>query len=212
MPKLKSQTVLFLIPLVIGGFFTARTLYSSDKVEDSQNNNQEYFLVGGSSDFADLESKIKNNGGQVKHKFGEQAGIAEMKPVVADDLRINSEVSLIASNVLEPEEVAIFGEEVAKAAETWNYAQTQINVIPTTEPAPVANDALTEPDLTGDNNIKPADSSGGNSDDTSEFLLGDVSVGVFLVESNGIIDAQSENWSSARETQVYGEIQSALDF
>jgi len=212
----KNRTLWLVAFMVIGGFLTAQTLYGSDQGADSSSDQQEYFLVNNGDDFKGLEEKITNNGGQVKHKFSNKAGVAEMKPVTADDLRVNSEVALIASNTLRSEEVAGFGEEVIEAAETWNYTQTQTNQIPANDFAPIQDDALSLP---SDNINKPVSGAGGpgelfggGTDDTSEFMLGEVSVGVFLVESNGVIDSQSESWSSARESQVHGEIQSGLDF
>ena len=48
--------------------------------------------------------------------------------------------------------------------------------------------------------------------DTSEFLLGDISVAVIFVESDGSIDPQTENWSSSRESQCVSEIQNGLNW
>lgn len=47
---------------------------------------------------------------------------------------------------------------------------------------------------------------------TSEFLAGAVSVNVVLVESDGTIDAQTENWSAARENEVVAGIVSGLEW
>jgi len=45
----------------------------------------------------------------------------------------------------------------------------------------------------------------------TEYLLGNVSVNVILPESNGAIDAQTENWDSTRETSVTSEITEGLN-
>jgi hypothetical protein len=47
---------------------------------------------------------------------------------------------------------------------------------------------------------------------TSEFLAGSVSVNIVLVESDGTIDPQTENWSSARENEVVAAIASGLEW
>ncbi len=46
----------------------------------------------------------------------------------------------------------------------------------------------------------------------SEYLLGNISVNVILVESNGAIDASTENWSAIRESQVTSKITAAMNF
>ncbi|MBU1178284.1 hypothetical protein KJ903_03605, partial [Patescibacteria group bacterium] len=184
----------------------------ADSSEAQPSESQEYFLVSGSSDLASLESKIENTGGQIKHEFANKAGIATMKPEVADDLRVKGEVNLISSNTLQPAEVESFGEVVVEAAATWNYTQTQVNEVPAVEPGPIEDDSLSVPGVSNDQKTAPADVSGGSSDDTTEFMLGKVSVAVFLVESNGAIDSQSENWDADRENEVHGEVQSAMDF
>jgi hypothetical protein len=47
---------------------------------------------------------------------------------------------------------------------------------------------------------------------TSEFLAGAVSVNVVLVESDGSIDASTENWSASREGEVVAGIASGLEW
>ena len=47
---------------------------------------------------------------------------------------------------------------------------------------------------------------------TSEFLAGSVSVNIVLVESDGSIDASTENWSSAREGEVVAAIATGLEW
>ena len=45
----------------------------------------------------------------------------------------------------------------------------------------------------------------------SEYMLGNISVNVILPESNGAIDASTENWTSVLETNVSGEITEGLN-
>jgi hypothetical protein len=47
---------------------------------------------------------------------------------------------------------------------------------------------------------------------TSEFLAGSVSVNIVLVESDGSLEAPTENWSSARESEVVARIASGLEW
>jgi hypothetical protein len=48
--------------------------------------------------------------------------------------------------------------------------------------------------------------------ETSEYLIGSVAVGVILLESNGTLDSNTENWTLIEETKVVSEIQNALDW
>jgi len=47
---------------------------------------------------------------------------------------------------------------------------------------------------------------------TSEFLAGSISVNVILVESDGTLEIQSENWSEARETEVVSKVAAGLEW
>src|SRR4051812_26968353 len=49
-------------------------------------------------------------------------------------------------------------------------------------------------------------------DDTGEFMLGDVYVNVVLVESNGSIDPNTENWTSAEVDDVEAKVNEGLDW
>lgn len=70
---------------------------------------------------------------------------------------------------------------------TWGEAQG---------PQPLVDDARTRPGpLWGTN---------------SEYMIGDVAVGVVFVESNGAIDAQTENWTTAEKSAVTAEIEAGL--
>lgn len=44
----------------------------------------------------------------------------------------------------------------------------------------------------------------------SEFMIGSIAVGLILVESNGVIDAETEDWSPARIAQVRNEVDDGL--
>ena len=53
---------------------------------------------------------------------------------------------------------------------------------------------------------------GATSQDTAEFLLGDVSVNVVLLESNGQIDANTEDWNSAAVDGVKQRVEEGLQW
>ncbi len=68
----------------------------------------------------------------------------------------------------------------------------------------IRNDCLIMPELTRNTLSLP------NNYETSEYLIGSVSVGVFLLESNGEIDDNLENWTQEEEDKVTLEIQNSM--
>lgn len=50
------------------------------------------------------------------------------------------------------------------------------------------------------------------SEETSEYLIGRVAVGIVFLESNGAVDSSTETWTTTRESQVVSEINSGLQW
>ena len=48
--------------------------------------------------------------------------------------------------------------------------------------------------------------------ETSEYMIGDVAVGIIFLESNGVVDTNSENWDTTRENKVLSEIKAGLNW
>jgi len=48
--------------------------------------------------------------------------------------------------------------------------------------------------------------------ETSEYMIGSIAVGVFLLESDGSVDPSTEDWSPEEEAQVHDEIEAALSW
>jgi len=74
-------------------------------------------------------------------------------------------------------------------------------------------DALLAPDLPSDlseNVATPSPSPGYL--ETSEYLIGDIAVGIIFLDSNGAIDPSTEDWTYARESQVVSEIRGGLSW
>jgi len=68
-------------------------------------------------------------------------------------------------------------------------------------------DALIPPDITRHNSsITPG------YNETSEYLIGSVAVGIIFLESDGSNDTSTEDWTSTEETEVVNKIQIALDW
>ncbi len=79
------------------------------------------------------------------------------------------------------------------------------------EPAPPPNDALTPPDLPqGPGGVIGLGALPGQQ--TSEYMMGSVAVGIIMPESDGSLDTDTENWSTAQQDQVVTKIGSALNW
>ena len=57
-----------------------------------------------------------------------------------------------------------------------------------------------------------ASTDGAFQDDTAEYMLGSVAVTVVLLESNGLADSSTENWTDAHRQEVVQRIQDGLDW
>lgn len=49
-------------------------------------------------------------------------------------------------------------------------------------------------------------------EDTSEYMIGDVSVGIILLESDGTTDTSTENWTGVEMNNIFNKIQAACDW
>ncbi len=77
-----------------------------------------------------------------------------------------------------------------------------------TDLGPIINDAIILPDdePIGIMATEPT------TQQTSEFMIGDVSVAIILMESNGTIDPNLENWDAERVDMVISEIKNGLNW
>lgn len=87
------------------------------------------------------------------------------------------------------------------------------------EPPPVdsvrfAQDAVVERLASAELSAPPAGLRpyGATAEDTSEYMLGEIVVTLVLMESNGHVDAQSENWTGQEISQVIAEVNQGLDW
>jgi hypothetical protein len=108
--------------------------------------------------------------------------------------------------------------EAQLAAAAWNHTLQAAAQGPTPAPQPppgepLVGDVRTAPyhGAQPDGGLAPAPPSPGYYE-TSEFMAGDVAVGIILPESDGTIDTQTENWAAGRMTSVVTEIQTGLNW
>ncbi len=168
---------------------------------------------------AQAQALIKAGEGRVTHTFPYQAIIANITPNTAQQLTTLPEVALVTTQPVELSTVDIYGPNARRYAGVWNsliappVAVSEVSLAATGN-SDDHNDALIAPDL------PPADELGVAANasvtpgyyQTSEFMTGSVAVGIVLVESNGSVDASTENWTSDEKQQVFNKIVAALNW
>jgi hypothetical protein len=91
---------------------------------------------------------------------------------------------------------------------TYFKQKNIINYYNNSELTILSDDLLLPPDIFNKNTMNRGPGPGYY--DTSEYFIGSVSVGIFLLESNGSAETSTETWSVTEENQVKSEIQQAL--
>ncbi|MBI5000269.1 MAG: hypothetical protein HZB92_01900, partial [Euryarchaeota archaeon] len=84
-----------------------------------------------------------------------------------------------------------------------NEQQKPFNISENEDPGPILNDTLIADDISQ----YPYHHSPPGFRDTSEYMIGDISVGIILMESNGATDPSTEDWTTTEQYLVYNAIQ-----
>jgi len=170
---------------------------------------------------ATVVGKIIAVGGRVDHVFPPNAAIGYVPSDKIDSLKGEVVGARIEQGVVEPDQVAQIGGESEVAASVWNSVFRSVAAPAPSrgreEPRkPPPNDARIAPDRlssgTSQKAAAPAQSSAPGFLETSEYLIGSVTVGIITPESTGGIDPNSETWSSNRQTTVVTKIVAGLQW
>jgi len=164
---------------------------------------------------------VGTNGGEVPQAYAPNAFVATLNADVEQALRQHPAVARIDRDVVDPASFTALGGQAETAAYIWNTVFRGV-------PDPIASSAPsgTPPELQGPDAFIPPPEAAGirtvpgapSSTQTSEFMAGTVVYSVVFVESSGGTgncsppDAQTENWSPARQTTVLNEISAGLAF
>ncbi len=183
-----------------------------------------HLLVVNCPDQVSLEallSDLGKAGALPRHVFPPHVAIVEMDEAAAEAALADPRVDLVTTGFADPETAAAnYGRLARDAVNAWN----QTFVLASSEPAPEEGEIMGEP-LVGDWLLPPDEGLGvprreGVSPappgaagwQTSEFMMGSVYVSVILVESNGAIDTDTEDWTSTEESNVVSEILQATNW
>ncbi len=152
----------------------------------------------------EAERAIVKAGGIVRFRFPPHIFYAWIPDGQKEDLVGRTHIDSIFSGSLEPTAVRRFGRGAVSAVRSWNEVFIEhtagVNVQLPAEPGPIQNDALEVPaegrlsHYRGSKLVSGPMGRGPN--DTSEFMLGNVAITIILPESDGSIDAETEDWTN----------------
>jgi hypothetical protein len=156
---------------------------------------------------------IQQAGGQVTHIFPPAALIGQL-PL---DAQVPSGVDAIYRQAVDESSLSALTGATRRAAQVWN-------VLLSPQPAfdALQSLAVSHPDIANDAMVPPAPGLGAlqalgsdptpQYDETSQYFIGRVAVGIVLPESDGELDPSTEDWTEAERALVLSKISAALDW
>ncbi|MFH1313106.1 MAG: FlgD immunoglobulin-like domain containing protein [Candidatus Eisenbacteria bacterium] len=164
-------------------------------------------------DIKDAVASIEEVGGRVRIVCVPHFIMADIPDNAVGKVMAVPAVETLYQGVLDPKDFTRFGAVSRHVITAWNNVymglaeEAGLVKPPNPDREPLIND-MDESD--GPTILfKPP---GARVNDTSEFMLGSVVLGVVLAESDGSIDPESENWTSEEENNVTSEIIGGLDW
>jgi hypothetical protein len=163
---------------------------------------------------------VQRAGGIVFHVFPTHVLVAKVPRSLQDVLTRATGVEQVIYSVVDPSIVERYGEMAEMAVEAWNdnfkmqgHTKGLEPSLQIKDPPAIIGDMLIEArSHVGLGRTSPALPYNAGFYDTSEYMIGDVSVAILLPESNGTIDPNKENWASNDVSAVVSEIQAGLSW
>ncbi|MBU1118568.1 VCBS repeat-containing protein [Patescibacteria group bacterium] len=179
---------------------------------------QDTFLV-----FDDAESEylyeharevIEQYDGHIKTVLEPYVVIASITESTKNELLAKGSVRAAYSSEINTDLIKQFGPDVGRYAEVWNAMHNSPSVhveIEGNPDSPVREISDEKIKTTKENSHAKAPYKAGYYD-TTEYMLGKISVAIILTESDGSLDPSTEDWTVAKEQQVQAEILSSLNW
>ena len=170
---------------------------------------------------ARVADDVERLGGLVRHLFPPHVLIAELSPDTAQALFQYPEVDFVSDGFIDPDVVPVeYGRAARDAVVAWNNVfvatPAPLQADPNAPPGlPLINDALMPPDQ------PPADAfgeaiapapPGAASWQTSEYMMGSITVALILPESDNSVDTSTEDWTTTEQQNVQSETLAALNW
>lgn len=198
----KIFAIIFVLSFILAVIFINADGVNS---QADENTTKDYFIITSQKDR--LIDELDSLNGIIKSSYGDAALEININEKNFNLLDSKIDIKFYSQEIIDINQIKQYGQDAESAARMWNYTLTQVNTVPANDPGPIEGDLLFHqmPNIGGPE-ITPGETYGRGFYDTSEFMLGKVSVAAFLVESDGGIDTSTENWDSEREDSVHGEI------
>lgn len=169
---------------------------------------------------AAVKTYVSQSEGRITHSFQGQAFVAKLPATLIPALKGRAEVAAVFTEAVFPATLANYGAEVGRWAVVWN------NLVAPPPPNPddlakleahsleEQEHAFVAPDLPPIDALNMAEGSALTPGyyQTSEYMAGTVAVGIVLVESNGMGDPSTENWTEEEKQTTFNEIVAGLNW
>jgi len=159
--------------------------------------------------YAEMITAIEQAGGHVLHAFPPSAAIATSEYATLQRLAAAGLARYATTGPLNPDAVNGLAPRAGLAAAAWQaLVEPPVAALGSADGATLAGDAFEPPDLDG----LSAFALDPNLYQQSDFLTGKVVVNLVLVESDGTLDANTEDWTADERELVFSEIVSATSW
>jgi len=162
---------------------------------------------------------IKMNGGKILHTYPTHILISQIPKSLAQTLVGKASIIQIFFDSVDLSVAEKYGELAKLGVEAWNNnfkgqaaSKGLTPPISSKEQPPIQNDTRIKPEPVKREMIMPTLPYGASFYDTSEYMMGSVSVGIIFPESTGQIDPNQENWQISQISSVNSEITAGLNW
>jgi cytochrome c biogenesis protein CcdA len=157
---------------------------------------------------------IESRGGRITHVYPPNVLIGYMSETTSRDLIGKGSIEEIYLGAVDPKTLKEYGPTALYAATAFNrnFVGSHSSEDELPSPGPIVGDVRQAPDYSVASGLTVLGVRDPQQSETSLFMIGDTSVAIVLMESNGTIDANSENWDSGRMNQVVSNIQGGLNW
>jgi len=183
--------------------------------------------VGSADTSGDLRQAIQlieAAGGHIVHVFPPHVLVGTIPPAADPGLLGQAGIVQISRGEVDPASVESYGPTAVAGVQAWNalFANPDRSADisgQSVQSADLVDDALEPPDLppgfAQEESTLSAKSAGGSVPgyyQTSDFMIGDVAVGIILPESDGSGDPSTEDWTAEERQLVYSKIVAACNW
>ncbi len=180
-----------------------------------------FLLLEGETGYSVAVERLGAAGARIQHVFPPRALIGRVSPGLPPDVLASAGVSAVYRGPVDVAHLADYGPSAQKAGQAWNDLLASLShqndgsqITVAQAGADLVGDALLPPDVPPDGWPVTAADAGDEPDyyQTSEFMIGSVAVGIILPESDGSVDASTEDWTEVERDKVYSEIVAATNW